>query len=103
MSLLPSFIKITKLDKIKLLLVFIAVFPALCSFNKNTNKYGTYLGILSQRNLYYNQNDININFEYSEIEASLVHWVEQTGAEVVLIPYDMPFRQQKDLLNQIHG
>jgi len=103
MSLYTSLRKQTILDMIKLILLLTIVFPGLCRNKKNINKYGTYLGVLSQRNLFYNQNENNQNFEYSEIETDLVRWVEQTGAEVVLVPYDMPFRHQKELLSQIDG
>jgi len=68
--------------------------------NKNTQ---TYIGVLTQRNLFFTQNDINKSFKFSEVSADIIRWVEQTGAEVVVIPYDMPFKQQRELLSNVNG
>jgi gamma-glutamyl-gamma-aminobutyrate hydrolase PuuD len=68
---------------------------------KETSK--TYLGVLTQHNMFNSQNDINKNFEYSEIPYDLVSYVLQTGVELVYIPYDMPFEDQKDLLANTNG
>lgn len=44
-----------------------------------------------------------LNFEHSYIATSYVKYVEQSGARPLLLPWDLPWNEMKELLDYSHG
>lgn len=64
----------------------------------------TYIGVVSQPNAKSNLRvPQNMDLEYSEIPSTYTAWIEQTGADVVLVPYDMPWGKLTGLLSNLNG
>ena len=65
----------------------------------------TYIGILTQPNDIYKPfwDDSNWDFKNSYLATSYIKYVESTGAQSVVIPWDMPWDQIELILKNTHG
>ena len=65
--------------------------------------YRTYIGVLSQPMTPYDRYVKNFSDNYSFIAASYVKFVEDSGAQSVLIPYDLPLAEIQRLMRNLNG
>lgn len=63
----------------------------------------TYVAIITQPAEGFDQLVPNFEWDNSYIPGSYVQYVEQTGAQAILVPYDLPWDELTHVLDQTNG
>jgi gamma-glutamyl hydrolase len=61
------------------------------------------IAVISQPATTYNSKWPEATHNWSEVVGSYVDWIEQTGAETALVPFDMPWNVMEQVLGQTQG
>merc|ERR1712048_1466790 len=73
------------------------------SLDNGIDKRIPVIAIISQPATTYQKQFPDGGDNFSEIVGSYVDYVQQTGAEAALIPFDMPWNTMSSLLNNVQG